>query len=643
MIRAGATERALIVGAAGLALWATLGSFAPGPLASWDGPAHVVRAGHFTESVDLERLGIFGVYDGWYLGVPLFLFYPPGFFALSTVLRVLCLGLVDTDTSVRLAVALVYAAFPAAIDWLGRKLGLPARAAAWAGFLSILPSAGFGVGLAGLYSIGLFTQALGLLMLALLLGLVAGSLEGERRFTACGVVFAAIVLTNIPVAVLGALALSLQLAVSRAGIRTRARLAATVLVVGLALSAFWLVPFWGSRELFGQEAAFSGSEPLTLLAELGAGRLLVPSWFVALALLGSVVGLRRHGSPAGRLLTGLFLLFLGFGSSLPSDWAAALPAGAPFELLGRVLRTALRARALAGLWLALPLLAGLGLHSAGSWLAARGRPGRVLALVLSAAALWVGVERLDLLRVEHVRTVTHAAWGANWEEWKRALGFLKRTAEPGAVVLTDIRQRFFALRTIGTISIDSLLNLEAGVRSVRGNQIEATLLDGSRLDGVQYRERAEDEDELRRFGVDYVLAWDRPSSRPSYLETLYTDRHIAIHRVVGRRDVVLAERAPNLYRFRAYRAEAGVVELPVQFNDHWSAESQGRSLEARRSSVGLVSVVLPPGVSDVTLRFAPFRHERVAFLFSLVAGALAVVAGRRRELPRRRTGGACDA
>ena len=62
-----------------LAAAATLPSFAPGYVANWDGPGHLVRAEHFLSSLNLHDLGVFRWYPGWYLGEPMFLLYPPGF------------------------------------------------------------------------------------------------------------------------------------------------------------------------------------------------------------------------------------------------------------------------------------------------------------------------------------------------------------------------------------------------------------------------------------------------------------------------------------------------------------------------------------------------------------------------------------
>ncbi len=52
-----------------IAIFHTINSFNPGYIASWDGPAHLVRAEHFYNSLNSKALGIWGWYHGWYLGV----------------------------------------------------------------------------------------------------------------------------------------------------------------------------------------------------------------------------------------------------------------------------------------------------------------------------------------------------------------------------------------------------------------------------------------------------------------------------------------------------------------------------------------------------------------------------------------------
>ncbi|HVM63400.1 MAG TPA: hypothetical protein VMU14_00970, partial [Acidimicrobiales bacterium] len=119
--------------------------------------AHLARArwgiGHLWLHGHLD--GFFPAFAGGYQE---FLFYGQGFTALLGLVRLLSFGLLSTSGAMKAVTLASLAAFPLAVAFLARSLGLTRRAAGVAAVLSVLVNNPFGVGLSAVFGPALVPQ-----------------------------------------------------------------------------------------------------------------------------------------------------------------------------------------------------------------------------------------------------------------------------------------------------------------------------------------------------------------------------------------------------------------------------------------------------------------------------------------------------
>ena len=396
---------AVLVTLSVLVLVAVRGSFGPGYVVGWDGPGHIARAEHFFASLNPRLWGIYGWYPGWYLGEPLFFLYPPGFFVVPALLRIVSLGAVSIPLAMKLIPALMYAAFPPVLYWLARRLHMSVPQALAAAIVSVTFS-GMAIGAEGLYTIGLYTAIFALLPFMAFWGLLHQTLDGERdRSLLAGLVLAWIIsmsiIAGVYTLIFFACYVLLALALGRG--RRTLRHAGVIALVGFLASCFWTVPLLRSQWLAGPNVGWNRYQLVGLAADLMNGQVIVPRFVGLLATVGVAAciwfvvrgGRRRFPSAALLLLLPLTLV-------VTSD--LLVPPGSSLEdatgLLGlvvRMARDALQVRAVMFLWVLLPLLAASGLELAlqipasrappatDASRADRGRPGTPAACLVARA------------------------------------------------------------------------------------------------------------------------------------------------------------------------------------------------------------------------------------------------------------------
>ncbi|HVW33725.1 MAG TPA: hypothetical protein VHL53_14395, partial [Acidimicrobiia bacterium] len=288
-------RRALVAGVAvavGLALVLIRGVVGGRPPAGEDIMAHLVRA-----DFALPHLAAHLRADGWLprfvLGQQEFLFNGPGLTWLVGLVRVLTFGALSTTGALKVVCVVSVAALPPAVAFLARSYGLTPPAAGLAAVLSLLVSSPYGPGLQGLFRVGLVPNQLGAILFCVALGGVVRTLDGPGRrwpAVAAGAAAALLVTHLISVLILAvfvALTLAARLGTRRLPGRAAGRLVA-VAAGAAGLAAFWLVPMVVHRHLHG---VFTGWDTPPLpdrLADLVAGRILVPAGFALLVVGGWV-------------------------------------------------------------------------------------------------------------------------------------------------------------------------------------------------------------------------------------------------------------------------------------------------------------------------------------------------------------------
>jgi len=176
-----------------------------GTIGGADGSGHVAALHLYATHV---YPGIQGWLPEFFGGMPFPIYYPPLFYWLgATIMK---LAGVDAMLAAKVLTTASLAALPGAIFGLGRRLGLSSIEAAvsstWAGVIacgSNLASLG-GVGLLGLFEVGLYTQTLGFAFFCLWCGALPHAQRSKTAAALAITSLTALILTNVHVLPLAA-------------------------------------------------------------------------------------------------------------------------------------------------------------------------------------------------------------------------------------------------------------------------------------------------------------------------------------------------------------------------------------------------------------------------------------------------------
>ncbi len=630
-----------------IALFFTLDSFGPGHVASWDGPAHIVRAEHFHRSLSIEMLGTGGWYHGWYMGVAPFIFYPPGMFMVLSLMKAITLGVFSMDILLRTLMALTIAVFPIVIYWLSQKLGLPEDVSVFSAVISIGFSAIWGIGLAGTYAIGLYTNVFSLISLMLFWGFLhqAFSKGGKRTVVISGLLLGFVIITNLVSAVFALILMSMYLLASWPTTKNlRFKEFAAILSLGILLSLFWTLPFINSRDLFGAETGFNPFTMPDLARKLATGDIIYHP-FVALLTIAGIIAASRHLHKKRELhyaiLLALLAVTIAVSSSLPTEltleWQHS--GNAVLEMISRIFRAVLRTRALSFLWIIVPIIAAIG---AGHLISRLGKDNRQnLGILFVSVVLLFSCAHLGDISKQNVKTTGNDEYNDRYMEWQNAFTWLKFNAyDDSAVVLVDIN--WDNIEPIGTVSFDSLVNLESGLRTLKGNQIEATQLRTWETENADFG-NPNVVRKLHKYHVAYILSYRKPLYVAPHLEIVYSSNNIVIYNTInlsGDYELLGESLGPNKYSARLNVLRPGNIEIPVQYNDHWAAIVNGNEIPVERGPSGPISLSLSGGINDIELLFRKKPIEYAAFVISfllLLAALLYLYAAKFRDIAASRS------
>ncbi|MCX6819494.1 MAG: hypothetical protein NT129_05875 [Candidatus Aenigmarchaeota archaeon] len=618
-----------------IALFSTANSFNSGYIASWDGPAHIVRAEHFFNSLNLDALGVWGWYHGWYLGVAPFIFYSPGFFIIVSIIKIISFGFLPTDLIINILLALTYALFPVTLYWLSTELGFSKRTSILAGILSLGFSAIWGIGLSGIYAIGLYTNIFSLLPFMLFLGVLHKTLTEKGSTVVTGLLLGFIIITNIVTAVYAVLAVFIYIiSLLTSGKKVEWIKILQLFMIGTLVSLFWIITFLISIPLIGIETAFAPFGLVELLKALFLGEIIfhpIISIFLTLGLCFFLWNVYKDRSKSFKyiFLTLLFSVTVLVASNLLTNLTSSwVNSGEITEMISRVLRSILRTRSLAFLWILVPIIGAVGINSILEIFGKHLRKkisDKVIVFAMFLLFLFSSAQLLDLAE-KNVKTTSHADYKTVYNEWDASFRWLKNNAENNSIVLTKINWDKF--EPIGANSIDSLINLESGLRTVNGNQIESSQLNTWYLNDMDFKETEKDILELHKFNVGYIISYRNPEYNVSYLEKIYSSKNIIIYKTINLRgpyEIINYILGPNTYYFKMYVLMNGSIELPVQYNNHWHAEVNGDGVEVKRSEYGLIGLNLKSGVNDIKLVFRLTSAEIIALAISLLTFIISII------------------
>ena len=579
----------------------------------------------------------------WYAGYPELQFYPPGFVLLGWGLDWLTWGRLSPFALYQLLLFVAYLLPGVTVYALVSRVSRQRWAGLVAGGLALIFPELWG-GASAVF-VGLVAErlAFGLVPLILFAGWQAlHTRHPIRWWLLTSLALAATALMHPFHAVAPILFLGLAALFYPRRWRLLRNLALTS-ILSLALVAFWLLPLLVHRSYAAPMLRANLDQTLDWLLSPNALRYLTASLLVVLAL-----WMQRNRSFAvfviAAVLTAVSLVaFILFDHLV-------LIERLNFYLLDPV-------RFSAEVYLVLVLLAGFGLAYLPLWLSRRRwrvAGGLLGALALILALAWLGRPFLNLVR-EHQdpsRFLGKARQSFPLDETWRVL-----QSEQGRVLFTShylylgdlptalkSATPYFTGRPIigGTFShwspVARVLWQGSPDVDLLPGQVELT--DDVSLAGRSWAEWTDaDFFELcRRLNVTTVVTtWDDVNARTfldsaSHFQSFYSDDLFVLYRVLDPApalveaegaEVALLDKAPTALDLHVAEATAG-ASLQVKITDYplWQVQAGQQTLAHYADALGLMSLSLPPGTYDVTLRYLPGPAERAGAWISLGAAGL---------------------
>ncbi|HEV7731679.1 MAG TPA: hypothetical protein VGR62_05930 [Candidatus Binatia bacterium] len=575
----------------------------PGYPSAWDGGAHFVRLRAMAE-LFLPHGRTDGWCPWWFDGFVPFQFYPSLFFVVVAGLYHLLGGTVALLTLFKLAIIAAWALLPPAVWVLARTFRFSRYGALVAAGASLGLSAPQGIGIQGLFGIGLIPQGVGLLLFCLgLAALHVGITVGGRHVPRAALLAAAVVCTHIIsgvyLAIAGALYVVMALSRRRWRRRRTLRRAFVIAALTTGMCVATLAPLVIWPELRGPGTGWSDHH---FLPDFLAGRLFsgpIVTWLAV----AFVVGLRVRRFETAFLVT-LALLTAPFA-------AGAVTTG--IGPVDDVARQILRHRALPYLALLTALFAGGACDVLRRWAARVPLAGYVVAGVLATLVVWetqAGVRSLAwIIQVDAHHTTTEKANFLKAFHWLR-----DHAANPTVVGFDDRYDERFG--EPGYTQLASRIVLEAERSTLLGNQPEATLAhNGEVLVHLHDWEPDRILAALRRYDVGYLIAWvdevEQNLTRSPAFSVVYRAGGVRVFAVDGvggfaSGDGIRVEAADlqperMVWLLRNDQPAPAQATLAVAWHPNWRAALGGLPVPLGETEDHLSTVTLGPGPVLLTL------------------------------------------
>jgi hypothetical protein len=631
-----APRRPRLVNWAGLVVGMTVAvvlvapAFGSRPPAGEDVMAHLVRA-----DFGIPELVIRGRLDGWFprfvLGHQEFLFNGPGLVWLMALLRGATLGTLSNTGALKVISIGSYVALVPAAWFLARSFGLSRRAAGLGAVLAACVSSPYGLGLEGLFDVGLIPHQVGAVLFCLALGACLRLLDDARgRWRAlaasalAGLAVTHLISTLVMVVMLALCLVTLALLRGLSGPGLRRLTGAGLAAAGLA--GFWLVPLAVHHGLRGVVTTWGTPSFGSRLADIARGEILLPSGLGALAMVAWVFLLqRRRRTTMALAVVPLAYLALAHGS---------LRGLGDNEV---TLQLANRGLGYAGLLAVLAVAALLAAVTS-----RLGSAGHLAALAAVAAiALMAAPGRVASGQLDEPIPPMRAAAAA-----------LSRLVPDGARFAT---QRDFPLEIgrTGVIHPETWLARVSGRNSLNGFNLESSSTPWAALapDELDEKGPRASARRLSRFGVTHLvttgeaLLGDLTAS--GRFRPVWRDPPLAILEVVPEPGQpgpasLLSSPRPLLARLTDARPEhlSIDVEAPapseatvaLAWSPKWHAHLDTRPVALGRTPDGLVTLDVPQGTSRLRLDYRADIWDRVGAaitLLTLLGAATRLRHGRR--------------
>lgn len=620
-------------------------ALAGGLLVFDDHPGQLYRLAHaLTIGLAPWRLN-----PGWWAGYAELQYYPPGFSYCGALLHYASLGRLDPQMTYRLLLWIAYV-LPAATTYLLLRRVLGSGWLALPGaFLALTLSAGSRSGVEEGLRWGLVAARLGLGLLPLLALALVPWVEGRRRVPLLAApLFAAVILTHP--AHSPAAAVFVLLAARRApGPRlTRLWNGTVLLLAGVGLAGFWLLPLlahlsmalplaWGEGSVLALARQVWERPLLLLLIAANA-----PGWWRA--------GRDPGTSTAGRWLVGVPLIVAelvvfdaAFAEPLGIAW---LPADRLMDslLLALILGASVQLSALKAALPSLPspLVAGTAVAASIllSWSGASEptltlwpEPGqwpksREVARGLRLDDLWSVLRKAPPGRILFIRSAVLLAYHPEW--WRPHSHITALTPlETGRGIVNGTFTH--PSPVAGLLYTGSAVNRPITVLAERRDGVT---LFGRALEELSVEEFNRFADALR---ISAVVTLDEDQGRVVFLsgnQSFTQHEVIGFFRIFATRDprALPESSGPQSWRIALASHPGGWLKSGMAWSPLWRASVAGRAVAVRRDDLGMLEVEAPAGTPLViTLEHRPATAELAGLAVSGAAGVALLVGWRRRR------------
>ncbi|MGH9224541.1 MAG: hypothetical protein ACRD2W_12370 [Acidimicrobiales bacterium] len=669
-----------------LGLWMTAGAWGDRPPSGEDTLAHLARA-----QFALRELLPHGRIDGWHpgfiVGYQEFLFTGPGFTWAVGLVRVLSLGLLSVPGAFKVVFIGSLVVLPLAVAFFARSFGLSRRAAGIAGILTLAVNNPFGVGIQGLFNVGLVIHQFGAIFFFLTLGGVLRLLEQPRiRWIVLSGAAGAALLVSHGISVillaplLGILLLvhvvptpSEELRKKRFEVLVRREVQAELrrlgaapaegtaegegavegpdvpempatpkaridwrplIMAGLlsaALAACTLLPFVAHRDLRG---GFTGWGTPTFgdrVSQIRNGDIMFRPGVVWLVLAGLVYGLYRvyQGQRYALAMVSAPVIYLIVSHASLNLWPSSVVSNQlPNRGVGYV-----------GILAMLPLAAlvdrVVGARAAGS----------VVAVLVAAAVV--------VLPIGPIKDMPRQS-GDPVPAMEEAARQVRRLVPDGARFLTE-RDFPREIERTGLINPDRWLAWASGRNTLNNFNVESSTAGEPAFEAEHIRDRPADAvgASLSKLGVSHLVTLSDEASAQmdgsARFRRLWSQAPVVIYEVLPAEGqpgpaALLTANVPVTARLTKGEAEAvdisfsasapGLAQVAIAWSPKWHARLDGQSVPLSRGVGSLLEVVMPAGDHRLELRFRPDAWDRIGLVVSLATALGGSLWLFRRRRPR---------
>jgi hypothetical protein len=612
-------------------------AFGSRPPGGEDVMGHLVRA-----DFAIPELVARGRLDGWFprffLGHQEFLVNGPGLVWLMALVRGLTAGLLSNTGALKVVSLGSFVALVPAAWFLARSFGLSPRAAGVAAVLVPGVSNYFGLGLQGLFQVGLISHQVGAVLFCLALGAGLRLLaDGGRRWTVMAAgSLAGLALTHLISVLVLALMLGLCLLVlaparGLTGSGLRRLTGAGLASAGVA--GFWLVPFLAHRDLRGFVTTW-GTPPLgERLADIARGEVLLPAGVGVAAGVAALLLVSHRRRPA--LALGIVpLAYLGMAH-------ASLHWPGPNEV---TLQLANRGLGYVG------LLAVLGVGSFIADVTPRLRaPGHVAALAAAAVLVLTTAPGRD--KAGQLDEPVPAM--------RRAAAALVGMVPDGARFAT---QRDFPteISRTGVVHPETWLARVSGRNSLNGFNVESSSTPHAGLapDDLDDRGPRASARRMSRFGVTHVVATGDDLAgkltASGRFRPVWRNPPLTILQVLpppGQPDPAsllsssgalvarLTDPRPEHLAFEIDASSRATVTIALAWSPKWHARLNKAPIALERTRDGLATLQVPQGAHELRLDYRPDIWDHLGLAITLLTLLTGAVLLRRRRHRAVREGG----